>query len=418
VVRARPILIAAITLLVGCSTPAPRKSDAVGPLTISKLRDAEPPGDTVSVLTGRPGDSTAKATTETSDTRKFNILVLSGGGADGAYAAGLLTGWSDAGTRPQFDVITGISTGALIGTLAFLGPERDADIRRFYTSVTDADVFEAKNKLAALLSDSLADPEPLAKKIHSMIDPAFLAAVATEHRKGRRLYVGTTHLDARRLVVWDMGAIANRGRAEDLTLFRQIILASTAAPGFFPPVPIHVQVDGREYEELHVDGGASAAMFFRPPQVSWSDALHLDDRPLAGSNLYIVVSGKLYAEPARVERRLLPVVADSVTSLVAAHVRGNLDQLYLTAQSTGMKYHLTAIPSNVPSSPDPMAFDPTWMGRLYDAGRKQAATVNPWRSTPPGNDVGEDVPDRTGSRLTTQSIGGVEPRPALNTVPR
>lgn len=409
--RDQPILIVAISMLVGCSSQTPRQSDAVGPLNISNLRDAEPTGDTVSVLTGRLVDPPGKAIAETHDKRKFNVLVLSGGGADGAYAAGLLAGWRESGTRPQFDVITGISTGALIGTLVFLGPDRDADIRRFYTSVTDADVYEPRSKLAALLSDSLADPEPLAKKIHSMIDPAFLAAVAAEHRKGRRLYVGTTHLDARRLVVWDMGAIAARGRAEDLTLFRQIILASTAAPGFFPPVPIRVQVDGREYEELHVDGGASAAMFFRSPQVSWQDSIQLDDRPLAGSNLYVLVAGKLYAEPARVERRLLPIVADSLTSLVAAHVRGNLDQLYLIAKKTGMKYHLAAIPGDVSSSPDPMAFDPKWMGRLYDAGRRLATSGNPWRSSPPGDEVGEEVPDRTGSRLTSQPIGAGGPPP-------
>jgi predicted acylesterase/phospholipase RssA len=404
------LLTTAIAISLGCSSPPARKSDAVGALSVTALRDANPPGDTVSVLTVRPVENAAKSSAESAGKKPFNVLVLSGGGADGAYAAGVLAGWTETGTRPNFDVITGISTGALIGTLAFLGPERDAELRRFYTAVTDDDVFAKKSKIAALLSDSLADPEPLAKKVESMVDQSFLAAIAAEHSKGRRLYVGTTHLDARRLIVWDMGAIAARGRPEDVTLFRQVILASTAAPGFFPPVPIRVDVDGKEYEELHVDGGASAAIFFRPPQVTWSDAVRLDDRPLAGSNLYILVSGKLYAEPGRVERKLLPLVADSVVSLVSAQLRGNLDQLYAVAQATGMKYRVAAIPNDVPASPDVMAFDPTWMGRLYEAGRKQAANGKLWRTTPPGTESGEDVPDRTGPRLTVQPIGN-SPRP-------
>ncbi len=407
--RACLLLIAALAAPLGCSSPPPRKSDAIGPLAVTALADAAPPGDTVSVLELPPAISPVAS----SDARKqFNVLVLSGGGADGAFAAGFLYGWSEAGTRPAFDVVTGISTGALIGALAFLGPDRDADLRQFYTTVTDDDVFNRRSKLSALLSDALADPEPLAQKVERMVDQSFLKAVAAEHRKGRRLYVGTTHLDARRLVVWDMGAIATRGTPEDLELFRRVLLASTAAPGFFPPVPIRVEVDGREYEELHVDGGVTAPLFFRPPRVSWENAARLKDRPLAGSNLYILVSGKLYAEPERAERRLLPVVANALTALVSASLRAELNQLYTRAQTAGMNYRLAAIPTDVPASPDPMSFDPTWMGRLFDSGRVQALTKSPWRTTPPGAAIGEDVPDRTGPRLTTKSATRISDAPA------
>jgi predicted acylesterase/phospholipase RssA len=390
----------AAILLVGCSSPPLRNTDALGPLAVTALMDADPPGDTVSVLDVRPARPVMPETVDPPRTT-FNVLVLSGGGADGAYAAGALVGWSDTGTRPRFDVVTGVSTGALIGTLAFLGPDRDPDLKRFYTTVTDADLFDRRSTLGALLSDALVDPEPLAKQITAMVDDRFLAAIAAEHRKGRRLYVGTTHLDARRLVVWDMGEIACRGTSADRALFRRVLLASTAAPGFFPPVPIPVEVDGKKFEELHVDGGATASLFFRPPQVSWADAIRLGDRPLAGSHLYVMVAGKLYADPDRVERKLLPVVADSVVALVAAQCRSEVVLLHKQARDAGMAFQLSAIPAEVAASPDPMSFDPAWMVRLFDAGRRRAVTNRLWRTTPPGADPGEEVPDRTGTRLTT-----------------
>src|SRR5436305_8605504 len=169
-----------------------------------------------------------------------------------------------------------------------------------------------------------------------------------------------------------MGEIASRGRPEDLALFRKVLLASAAAPGFLPPVSIPVEVDGKKYEELHVDGGATAALFFRPPQVGWTEVGGLGDRPLAGSHLYALVAGKLYADPDRVERRLLPLVADSALALVAAQCRADLARLHATAREEGMHFRLAAIPADVPASPDPMSFDPAWMGRLFEAGRKRA----------------------------------------------
>jgi predicted acylesterase/phospholipase RssA len=389
--------IAFLAATAGCSGPPPRQSDAVGPLAVTALGDAEPPGDAVSVLAGRPpGGMRPEAAI---DSRRFSVLALSGGGADGAYTAGALVGWSEAGTRPDFDVITGVSTGALIATLTFVN--RDADLQRFYTTTTDADIFDRRSTLSALLSDAFADHRPLARRIEKLADDKFLAAVAAEHRKGRRLYVGTTHLDARRLVVWDMGAIAARGRPADVELFRKVLLASTAAPGFFPPVAIKVEVDGRQFEELHVDGAATAMLFFRPPQVPWAEAIKLGDRPLAGSDLYVLVAGKLYAEPDRAEPKLLPLLADSVSALVAAKTQADVGQLHATARSEGMHFHLGAIPPTVASSMDPLAFDPPTMTRLFDAGRRKALAGSLWRDTPPGAGPGEEVPDRTGAKLTT-----------------
>ena len=285
--------------------------------------------------------------------RRFNVLVLSGGGAYGAYPAGILCGWTEAGTRPSFDVVTGVSTGALVATLAFLGPSRDADLRRVYTTVTSKDVFEERRpEVAGVLGESLADSKPLERLINSVADERLLAEVAAEHAKGRRLYVGTTHLDSRRLIVWDMGAIATRGGPVYLTLFRKVLLASASIPGFFPPVRVPVEVDGKAYEELHVDGGVTAALFFRPPVVPPGQVAALGDHPLAGSNLYVIVAGKLFADPGCVDRRFTRIAADSISALLYAQTRGDLFQMFALCLAGRMNYHLTGIPADAPAPAD------------------------------------------------------------------
>jgi predicted acylesterase/phospholipase RssA len=398
--------------LAGCSGPAPRPSDAVGPLSVTRLADAGPLANTVPVPVAR-NESTARP--PAADGRRFHILALSAGGSDGAYAAGALVGWSEAGTRPRFDVVTGVSTGALIAVLAFLGPDYDHALERLYTKTTDADLFDRRSAVRALLSDALADPRPLARKLEKVVDGQFLAAVAAEHARGRRLYVGTTHLDALRPVVWDLGAVASRG---DLTLFRQVLLASAAAPGFFPPVTIPVEVDGREFRELHIDGAVTASLFFRPPHMPPAEAARLDERPLAGSDLYVLVSGKLYPDPISADARLLPLLADAVTGLVAAKTRADACGLHALAEREGMRFRLGSIPADVAASPDPLAFDPADMGRLFEEGRRRARAGTLWRAAPPGAGPDEEAPDRAGARLTARRArDGSPPAPDSESTP-
>ncbi|MCI0700322.1 MAG: patatin-like phospholipase family protein, partial [Planctomycetia bacterium] len=196
-----------------------------------------------------------------------SILVVSGGGAYGAYSAGVLVGWTATGTRPEFDVVTGVSTGALLGAFAFLGPEFDWELQKYYTTIRDEDIYRQRKLLPSLLSESLADSAPLAKLIREVATDDRIRRVGIEHQKGRRFYVGTSDIDARRGFVWDMGAIAARDTPEDRELFRAVLLASAAIPGFFPPVRIPVTVDGKRYVERHVDGGTTSSMFFAPPWV-------------------------------------------------------------------------------------------------------------------------------------------------------
>src|SRR5262245_46987034 len=186
------------------------------------------------------------------------VLAVSGGGMYGAYAAGFLAGWTDTGTRPEFDVVTGVSTGALIGTCAFLRPEFDATARKFYTGVKATDVYSTKYWVSIPFSPAVASNQPLRNLIDQAVTPDVIAKVAAGHKAGRRLYVGTTHLEPRRLVTWDMGAIASRGTPESAELFRAILLASCSIPGILPPVPIEViSPDGSRRLEWHTDGGVA-----------------------------------------------------------------------------------------------------------------------------------------------------------------
>ena len=202
-----------------------------------------------------------------------NFLALSGGGGDGAFGAGILCGWTEAGTRPRFKLVTGISTGALIAPFAFLGPEYDAKLKEAYTTISDKDIYTVPSLLKLVLNlgriEAAASTEPLAELLERLIDENMLQAIAAEHNKGRRLLVGTTQLDAQRQVIWNMGAIAASGHPDAPKLFRQILRASASIPVAFNPVYIKVKAGGQEYDEMHVDGGVRAEVML------YEDALKL-----------------------------------------------------------------------------------------------------------------------------------------------
>ena len=326
-----------------------------------------------------------------------SVLCLSGGGAYGAYTAGVLCGWSERGDRPTFDVVTGISTGALAAPLAFLGPDYDADLRTFYTTLKNEDLYRVRRSVRAVFADSLADTGPLARKVDEVITPGVLARLAAEHAKGRRLYIGTTELESRRQVVWDVGAIAARGRPDDLELVRKVLLASAAIPGFFPPVNIPVTVDGKHLMERHVDGGVSASLFYRAPHLT--DAERADPAALSDSDLYMIVAGKLYADPNRVQPWSLSIAGESVAAIIYSQSRGDLMRLYTACVLTGMRYHLAAIPPEFAAPTSSTDFNPADMKRMFDLGAATAKDATAWRDTPPGLGAGEGSFPRQGTDL-------------------
>jgi len=247
-------------------------------------------------------------------------LVLSGGGENGAFAAGLLAGWTQAGDRPTFGVITGVSTGALIAPFAFVGPTADGALRRNYTEVSAADVFEF-----GATPESLTDTWPLKERIDRSVTPALLKAIAAEHAKGRRLLVATTQVDAERPVLWDMGAIATIGGDRALKLFREIVLASTAVPGVFPPVMVEASVHdaktgsdktGRDktVQEMHDDGGAMGPFYLGPlAAMTGEAALHLPTR-----RVYLVINNRLTPDFQMATRSTLSVLGRTMSAAIKA----------------------------------------------------------------------------------------------------
>jgi len=307
-------------------------------------------------------------------------LVVSGGGDNGAFGAGLLIGWTAAGNRPTFKIVTGISTGALIAPFAFLGPDYDEQLKSVFTEVSAKDIFEERGVLAALYNDAMADTAPLWKLVESYINEEMLRAIAKEYQKGRLLFVATTNLDARRPVIWNMGAIAESRHPKALRLFRSILVASAAIPGAFPPVMFDVEVGDQRFQEMHVDGGAMAQAFLYPP------SLHVDDKQMKvhrKRKAYIIRNARLDPNWASVERRTLDIAGRAINSLIHTQGIGDLYKLYLITKRDGIDFNLAFIsPDFKVEHKEP--FDTNYMRKLFDHGYKLARKGYPWQKYPPG----------------------------------
>jgi hypothetical protein len=193
-------------------------------------------------------------------------LAISGGGDNGAFGAGLLAGWTKAGTRPTFKLVTGVSTGALIAPFAFLGRDYDPQLKSMYTNVSMKDIAVERSILSVLRRLDGRHDSPVQISSGSVTQD-MLDAIAAEHEKGRILLVGTANLDARRPVIWNITKIAASHRPGALKLVHKILLASAAIPGTFPPVMIDVEAGGRSFDEMHVDGGTATQAFVYPAGV-------------------------------------------------------------------------------------------------------------------------------------------------------
>lgn len=199
---------------------------------------------------GTDGASVSVSNTPRRSGSARHILVLTSGGADGTFGAGVITAWTASGRRPHFDVVSGTSTGALQATAAFLGPDYDGLLERMYTSTQTRDILRP-NGLKTLLGTGLYDPAPLRRLLEEVIDEPMLDAVAAAHAVGRRLYVTTTDMTAGRSVVWDMGAIAS-GKGDRKSAYLGVLVASAAVPGVVEPVYVR---DQEGTVAVHSDGG-------------------------------------------------------------------------------------------------------------------------------------------------------------------
>jgi len=314
-----------------------------------------------------------------------NLLAVSGGGDKGAFGAGLLNGWTAAGTRPEFKAVTGVSTGALIAPFAFLGPEFDPVLRDVYTSISPADILSPRSIIAAIENDGLADNTPLWNLIGEHVDETLLARIAEEHNKGKILLIATTDLDARQPVVWNMGNIAASGAPNALELFRQILLASAAIPGAFPPTMFQVEVNGRQYQEMHVDGGASAQVFMYPPGLREVMTTELGVAPAnrAGA-VYIIRNSSMSATWDPVERRTINIAGRAIDSLIHTQGIGDLYRIYATTEQDGMDFNLAYIDSGFVYENKTEQFETDFMVALYNYAFAQGRAGYPWQKVPPG----------------------------------
>ncbi|MGO8926704.1 MAG: patatin-like phospholipase family protein [Limisphaerales bacterium] len=311
--------------------------------------------------------------------RPLTLLALSGGGGDGAFGAGVLCGWTAAGDRPEFDIVTGISTGALIGPYAFLGAACDAELKQNYTTISDKDICKKRGLFQILRArDAVMSTAPLAKLIAKQIDQARLEAIAAEHRKGRRFYVATSDLDAGRGVVWDMGAIAASGHPDALELFRKVLLASASIPVAFPPVYFDVEAGGKRFDEMHADGGVMSQVF---------GAMFLGRlKELTGARegrLYLVRNAQLRPQWKAVQPKVVSIAGRTVSTLIITQGFGDLYRAYLAAQAGEVDFNLAAIPADF-DVPREGEFDPVFMRALFDRGYEQARGGFPWAQVPPG----------------------------------
>ena len=339
--------------------------------------DMQPPGfDTWLKLT----DAELAANFSGIMNRPHHYLSLSGGGADGAYGAGILAGWTAHGTRPEFTIVTGTSTGALIAPFAFLGPRYDPLLRKLYTELTTADLIERRDLLDILRNDSATSSAPLRRLLEQTIDDAFVAELAEQHRRGRSLLVGTTNLDAARPVTWSLTRIAASGSPRARTLIHDVLLASASIPGVFPPVMIEVEADGQRFEEMHVDGGVTSQVFVYPTGLDWGrvkDRLAVEGPPA----LYVINNNRGLLAWETAPRRVLPILLRSVDSLIRTQGIGDLAQIYLLAQRDGLRFNLAYIPASFKEQPLEK-FDPVYMRKLFELGFERASAGYPWTAGP------------------------------------
>ena len=295
------------------------------------------------------------------------VLAISSGSDKGAFSAGYLAGWTAAGTRPRFDLVTGVSTGALEAPFAFLGSDYDGELKNLYTGITAHNIYRTRALSGLLGGPAFADTKPLREMIAEHLSDALIDRVAAEHRRGRRLLVMTTNLDAARGVVWDMGAIAASSSPGRYAQFRQVILASAAIPGVFPPVLIDVVAGDQRFSELHVDGGTISSLFVLPSAVLWGETSTAIDR--RGSAITLLYNGKLNLEYHVVKPRAFTIMGRSLSTVISAADQQNVAAYRRFAADNNIPFSFVAIGSDFTQESRKM-FDPAYMGALYDYGRR------------------------------------------------
>ena len=316
-------------------------------------------------------------------TRPQQILAVSGGVAGVPFTAGVLVGWTKSGTRPVFDQVTGISSGSLVGSYAFLGPKYDAQMRELILTLNTADLIRFRPLRCMLWDGAFGSAKPAERLIDRAYDDGFMDDLRRAYAEGRRIFVGTMNLETRRLAVWDLGAIASSGRPDANELVRKVLLAAVSWPGAVPPVAFDVEVNGRCYREEHCDAGSVAMVM--PPLGPLSGCP-------AGSDIYVLASRKLYSDPVCVRKSAICRLKPCITAFFEALTRADINRLHSLCMLCGAHFHLLALPQTYHGEPPSITnLYPKEAPKLFEAGYQIGANGPCWRFTPPGAEPGEEA---------------------------
>lgn len=375
-----------------------RRSAVLGLLVLSACRHGDivlDAGEPV-VSAGRYASTASSQTEPARQTPVRNVLVLTSGGADGAFGAGVLQAWSQSGKRPVFDVVTGTSTGALQATAAFLGPASDHLLERVYTTTQTRDVFRS-NGLKTLVGTGLYDPAPLRRLLLDLISDDMLDQVAAEHRKGRRLYVATTDMTAGKTMFWDMGAIAASDE-DRRSHYVDILVASAAVPGLVEPVRIRDRRSGAV--SIHSDGGVKAPVPFESFMLG---------RAGRGSTIWVLANGHVSRDAAIGSPAVttLALARRGVSQLIRQLLYSSVHEAKSKAEAAGAHFRLVALPETVPEAKDPLRFDPDEMRPLFEAGQAAGTRIFGAPASPLSPDA--TLPRLSGAAARSASAGPADP---------
>lgn len=306
--------------------------------------------------------------------KTYPVLIIGGGVSNSAYGIGLLKGWLKEGSRPVFKIVTGYSSGSILAVAAFSGEEYEDKLADLFTSISTKDVVRQKSIFGILFGDSVNSSTLFAKKIDDIMDEKLMAKIAQEYKKGRRLYVGTTDLDAQGFVVWDMGALASKGGPDSVKLFHKIILASCSFPVMLPPVYFQVEAGGRRYEEMHADGGVCGGIFY---------VYQLIEDTGFKTRVYILNCCYMSPHSKQVEANLAAMTSRLIEVYSASKMAEDTYRIYAFAKEKGWDYNLAYIPEDFKPGQKEM-FDKQEMQRLFNRGYDDAVVGYKWHKAPPG----------------------------------
>ena len=328
--------------------------------------------------------------------RGQRILALSGGGANGAYGAGVLVGWTERGDRPTFDIVTGVSTGALAAPFAFLGADWDDELRQAYTG-GGADGLLSARTLAAFRNPSLFSSRVLRALVDDNVTPELLRQIAIENAKGRKLLVATTNLDSEETVIWDMGVLAAQGDEAGLILFKDVLVASASIPGVFPPVLIAGLKDGQVIQDMHVDGGVNTPFLAIPEDLLlWTNPSASGDE----GSIHVIVNGQIGRNQGVTPGKISGILTRTYDSMSKSSLRTALIATAAFAGRNNIEMSVTAVPDNIAASS--LKFDSASMQALFELGRSRSAAGQAWTaveasshplSLPSAQAAPEDIPE-------------------------